>query len=166
MEWMRADWTKEKPPRLRVSMTPAIYSMMCGLSRDVQEVLSDPERSPEVIDRLFPPAYESPELEAEHRRLLGETMFERRRTTLEAYDFLLSGGDVHDRYTTLTITQAEANLVLQVINDYRLILATELDVQDNDWRANIEIDEGNENTFNRLSAASEIQEILVQALMR
>jgi Domain of unknown function (DUF2017) len=91
-----------------------LRSLPAQLRRLLAEAPEDPS-----LERLFPPAYDDAEDEAEYRRLMGDELLEGRRRALRVVEETLD----QDR---LTKEQAEAWLT--ALNDLRLVLGTRLDV--------------------------------------
>jgi hypothetical protein len=82
------------------------------------------EKDDPSLRRLFPPAYATdPEREAEYRRLMREDLVERRRATLDTMSRTLDAPD---------LSEEELADWLGALNDFRLILGTQLDVSEDD----------------------------------
>jgi Domain of unknown function (DUF2017) len=84
------------------------------------------ERDP-ALRRLFPSAYEDPELEREYRKLTRGELASGRERALEVLE-----STVDQR----SLSPDEADAWLRALNDARLVLGTELDVrEDLEWDA-------------------------------
>lgn len=143
------------------------FHFLQALPTRLREVLLDPESAPRVIDRLFPPAHEDAMEDAEHRRLLGRSLYHERLEALERYESSFQGAELDPLtdFHELTLGAAELDVWLHVLNDLRLLIATELDIRDNDW-----FEQGPRNSedairFQLLASLSAVQEILLAALM-
>jgi len=102
------------------------------LSKDERELLrSLPEQLKAVLQednpsvrRLFPPAYtDDPEREAEYQGLMREDLLDRRHA---AHEVMARTVDATD------LDGDELSAWLATLNDYRLVLGTQLDVSEDD----------------------------------
>ncbi|HEY7561777.1 MAG TPA: DUF2017 family protein [Gaiellaceae bacterium] len=102
----------------RVSLADAERELLRMLPAELRTLLgTDPDdRS---LRRLFPPAYEEDDAEAEYRRLMGAELLDGRREALR----ILEETAGNDR-----LTQEELDAWLAALNDLRLVLGTRLDV--------------------------------------
>jgi hypothetical protein len=82
------------------------------------------EKDDPSLRRLFPPAYAAdPEREAEYRRLMREDLVERRRAALDTMSRTVDASD---------LSEEELAEWLGALNDFRLVLGTQLDVTEDD----------------------------------
>ncbi|MCA9322903.1 MAG: DUF2017 family protein [Planctomycetes bacterium] len=162
----RARWTKDQPPRLAFVLPTPVAEICQALPDRLRELLIHPERSPQVIDRLFPRTHETEVDEREHRRLLGESLLERRRDQVEAYAELIAAAEPLrlQRGLRLLLPRASIDLFMRVTNDYRLLLATEMGIEDNEWQLDASLFQDRQREFVELVWLSGIQEILLEAL--
>ena len=107
------------------------------------------------LERLFPPAYDDAESEAEYRRLMGDELLDGRRRALRVIEETLD----EDRLTT---EQAESWLT--GLNDLRLVLGTRLDVTDETLLERIHPDDPDAFEVSLYAYLSWLQEQLVEAL--
>jgi hypothetical protein len=148
--------------RLFLQLETIEMKLLKSLRERLRELLLDPQRAPKVIDRLFPTSHLHDVIaEAEHRRLMGETMFERRLAALDDFDETLKRAD---RRRRLELTAPEADLWLHVLNDLRLVIGTELDIRDNDWRARQPSSRAEAQSYAFLVVITALQETMLQAL--
>jgi hypothetical protein len=106
------------------------------------------------LRRLFPPAYDDPELDAEYRELTGGQLAAGREQALE----LLESTVGEEK-----LSAKEADLWLRALNDVRLVLGTRLDVtEDLDWNR-VEPEDARAPELALYAYISWIQEQLVQA---
>ena len=78
-----------------------------------------------ALRRLFPPAYADPEREREYLELTRGQLVTGRERALEVLEATVDNA---------SLSTAEADAWLRALNDARLVLGTELDVQENlDW---------------------------------
>jgi hypothetical protein len=106
------------------------------------------------LRRLFPPAYDDPELDAEYRELTGGQLAAGREQALE----LLESTVGEEK-----LSAKEADLWLRALNDVRLVLGTRLDVtEDLDWNR-VDPEDARAPELALYAYISWIQEQLVQA---
>jgi hypothetical protein len=105
---------------------------LLNLSDDERELLrSLPDQLRQLLEqddpslrRLFPPAYENnPEHDAEYQRLMREDLVERRRASLDTMTRTVDAPE---------LTEEELTGWLGALNDFRLVLGTQLDVTEED----------------------------------
>jgi hypothetical protein len=148
--------------RLFLQLEVDEMKLLKSLRQRLRHLLLDPNRAPKVIDRLFPASHlKDAKAEAEHRRLVGETMFERRLEALDRFEETLKRADRHRR---LELSAAEADLWLHVLNDIRLVLGTELDIRDNDWRRHPPRSRAEAQSYAFLIKMTILQETMLEAL--
>lgn len=117
--------------RWRIRVPALEASILLGLPDRLEHLLTCPDQNRAIIDRLFPKSYEDAKQEVEHRRLLGESLFESRREMVDQVRRLLTGGTEPDGGLVLEMGPAEVDLWLRFVNDARLVLATELGIEQN-----------------------------------
>jgi Domain of unknown function (DUF2017) len=127
-----------------------LRSLPAQLRRLLAEAPEDPS-----LERLFPPAYDDAEDEAEYRRLMGDELLEGRRRALRVIEETLD----QDR---LTKEQAEAWLT--ALNDLRLVLGTRLDVTEEMLLERLRPDDPDAFEISLYAYLSWLQEQLVDAL--
>lgn len=154
-----------KTPLFRVRLSRMEASVVAGVPDRLVAAFADPERNRKVIGRLFPPAFDRSEAEQDaHRALLGSMLLDERRAAVAATRKLIASGESGLRGLTLRLTAQELETCLMVINDYRVLLATELDIRDNDWveRGPARIDD--HRSFLELVVLSGIEECFLEGL--
>ncbi|MBW3602546.1 MAG: DUF2017 domain-containing protein [Actinobacteria bacterium] len=104
--------------------------LLVDAARRLRPVLSGDEDLPRVRGRLFPPAYDDPEAEAEYRNLVGDSLVEERVAALDAFLATLEGGQTRLLAWHATLDAEQAAAWLSATNDLRLILAGRLGVAD------------------------------------
>ena len=152
LERRRIERTSKGDIRLRLPRDERalLRSLPGQLRRLLVEAPDDPS-----LERLFPPAYDDVESEAEYRRLMGDELLEGRRRALRVIEDTLD----HDRLTT---EQAESWLT--GLNDLRLVLGTRLDVSDDMLLERLRPDDPNAFEVSLYAYLSWLQEQLVEAL--
>jgi hypothetical protein len=152
-------------PRVLVSLHPAEQQMLVNLRQSVRHALTHPQESEKILARLFPITHrEDPDEEREHRRLLGESMLESRLEALDRFEATLHRATPKSGQFHVELSMAEVDLWLHVVNDMRLLLATELNIRDNNWLEQGVEDLADLMKFHFLAALSGMQEALLQAL--
>ena len=151
-ERRRIERTPRGEFRLRLPRDERVLlrSLPGQLRRLLVEAPDDPS-----LERLFPPAYDDAESEAEYRGLMGDELLEGRRRALRVIEETID----RDR---LTKEQAEAWLT--ALNDLRLVLGTRLDVTDDMLLERLRPDDPNALEISLYAYLSWLQEQLVEAL--
>jgi hypothetical protein len=152
LERRRIERTGKGDIRLRLPRDERalLRSLPAQLRRLLVEAPDDPS-----LERLFPPAYDDAEDEADYRRLVGDELLEGRRRALRVIEETLD----QDR---LTKEQAEAWLT--ALNDLRLVLGTRLDVTEDMLLERLRPDDPNAFEISLYAYLSWLQEQLVEAL--
>ena len=152
LERRRIERTRAGDIRLRLPRDERalLRSLPGQLRRLLVEAPDDPS-----LERLFPPAYDDAEDEAEYRRLMGDELLEGRRRALRVIEETLD----QDR---LTKEQAEAWLT--ALNDLRLVLGTRLDVSDDTLLERLRPDDPDAVELSVYAYLTWLQEQLVEAL--
>jgi Domain of unknown function (DUF2017) len=139
---------------IRLRLPEGERALLRTLRAELQSLLDDNPSDPD-LRRLFPPAHDDPEREAEYRGLVGAQLLAGRARALETLERTVDRG---------SLSADEADAWLRALNDARLVLGTRLDVtQDMDWD---ELDPSDPQTRDLAVYAylSWLQEQLVEAL--
>ncbi len=158
MNIRRLESSEDQEALLEVTLQAAESRFLRKVPKKLKELFTAPDRSPAVIARLFPPTYDDDAAEEEHRRLLGETLIERRKEGLACYAAILDRG----KDGSFVASIAEINLLLQVLNDYRLMLGVEMNLQDNDWSSDARLFFRHPRKFAEMAFASALQEEMIR----
>ena len=129
-------------------------ALLRGLPAQLRSLLDESPDDPS-LERLFPPAYDDAEDEAEYRRLMGNELLDGRRRALR----LLEETAEEDR---LTAEQAESWLT--ALNDLRLVLGTRLGVSEDLLLERLSPGDPNAPELAVYAYLSWLQEQLVEAL--
>ena len=105
-------------------------TLLASLPQQLETLLRDPEGNRRIVERLFPATYDDPADEREHRRLLGATLWEERRERTRYVARGLEGARTAGADTIVRLSGPEADLWLRFVNDVRLVLATDLGIED------------------------------------
>jgi hypothetical protein len=108
---------------IRLRLPEDEQTLLRGIAASTRALLADGEDP--ALRRLFPPAYDDPELEQEYRELTGGQLAAGRERALQHLEATV------DREV---LSAEDADLWLRALNDVRLVLGTRLDVtEDLDW---------------------------------
>lgn len=121
---------------LRARLASRERQLLASLPDQLRPVLTGEEDPAGVRERLFPPAYDDPEEEAEYRELVGDDLLEERLDKLDAFARTLDAGEEGDDVWTLDLSEEDAEAWLSALNDARLALASIVGIQhESDWEA-------------------------------
>lgn len=137
----------------RLRLSEAERALLRMLHGELGILLDDPD-DPD-LRRLYPPAHQDPEREAEYRGLVGDQLEHGRARALETVERALDGE---------TLTAEEADAWLRVLNDLRLILGTRLDVTEETMLGELDPADPNAQQYAVYAYLSWLQEQLVAAL--
>lgn len=88
--------------------------------------------------RLFPPAYDDPELDREFRELVGDDLVDQRRTAVDTALATLEGGRTKSRQWSVDLDPEQVQSWLSVLHDLRLVLAQIVGITtEADWQRSI-----------------------------
>jgi Domain of unknown function (DUF2017) len=124
------------------------------LPDQLRSLLDDAPDDPS-LERLFPPAYDDADSEAEYRRLVRDELLDGRRRALATLEETLD----RDR---LSAEQAQAWLT--ALNDLRLVLGTRLDVREDELLERVDPTDARAPALGLYAYLSWLQEQLVEAL--
>lgn len=115
---------------LRVRLGWRERELLVDVARRLRPVLTGDEDPPHIRERLFPPAYDDPEAEAEYRAMVGDSLVDERVAALDAFLATLEGGETRLLAWTIALDAGQAAAWLSATNDLRLMLAGTLGVTD------------------------------------
>ena len=127
---------RKKDGTVTVRLGAAEAELLLALPARLRAILKREDVTDRVIQRLFPPAYRDAKKESEYRGLLGRELLERKLESVDAFEKTLGNRTTQKGRVHLTIRPEEYDLWLGFINDMRLVLGTELDIQDDNWSNN------------------------------
>lgn len=117
---------------VRVRLSGREREILRSLPARLRPVLADEEDPQGVRSRLFPPAYDDPEEEAEYRELVGEGLVEERVAAVDVFARTLEGGRTGRLAWTVDLSADDAAAWLSAVNDVRLLLAAVVGVTSED----------------------------------
>lgn len=141
---------------VRLRLSPEERALLVGLTADLRELLEATPDDPS-LRRLFPPAYDDDADQRAYRELTGDSLLDGRRDALE----LLA--QTADREQ---LSAEEADAWLRALNDLRLVLGTRLDVQEDTFASEPDLNEPRGHALAVYGYLSWLQEQLVEALSR
>lgn len=118
-------------PRWMLHLLPIETTIIEGLPEQVEALLTDPASNRRVIDRLFPPSPDALDDEEVDRAMLGSCLLDSRKDLLAGFKSLVAGADRDQEGMHLELEAGGMDLVLRFANDVRMILATDLGVEQN-----------------------------------
>jgi hypothetical protein len=137
----------------RLRLSDAERALLRMLHAELETLLEDPD-DPD-LQRLFPPASDDPERDAEYQGLVRGQLVDGRTRALETLERTLSADK---------LTAEEADAWLRVLNDLRLILGTRLDVTEETMLEDLDPNDPNAQQLAVYGYLSWLQEQLVAAL--
>jgi hypothetical protein len=155
---------RDDQPAIEVILTRDAFEDLGSLPDRLREILLHPERPSAVIDRLFPKAHDTPKDQIDHRRLIGLSLYEERLENMRRFEAALGRDRRFGPFLVIRLDIPEAHLWLHVINDFRLLLATELGIQDNEWHETPPADDDELESFTLLELLSGLQVALIDVL--
>jgi len=151
MSWLRRiERTRGGDFRLR--LTRRERALLRGLAADLRAQL-EVEADDPSLRRLFPPAYEDAEAQAEYRRLTGDDLLADRRDALRLLE------EERDR-----LDEAQLYAWLRGLNDLRLVLGTRLDVTEDTFEGRLDVSRPGARDLAVYAYLSWLQEQAVEAL--
>ena len=124
---------REPDGAIRLSLLSAEAAILRALPEQLRQVFTRRDSRDRVIARLFPPTYKDPKQEGEYRRLLGDDLLRRRLAGIAAFEKAIGPAKEDANGLELAIAPADLDVWLCFINDFRLVLGTLLDIQDDSW---------------------------------
>lgn len=113
----------------QVNLSTDERNLLRDLPRQMKDLLSQTDDP--ALRRLFPPAYvDDPEGEAEYRRLMGDDLLRGRQAALDTMAASIDAAELNEEQVTAWLSS---------LNDLRLVLGTQLDVQEDDEPRNTPI---------------------------
>jgi hypothetical protein len=118
---LRRPFKRSRSGRYQLHLSKDERELLRSLPVQLTAVLAQDDVS---LRRLFPPAYaDDPEREAEYQGLMREELLSRRQAAHETMARTIDANDLDGE---------ELNAWLATLNDFRLVLGTQLDVSEDD----------------------------------
>jgi Domain of unknown function (DUF2017) len=148
----RIERTRDGTFRLRLPSEER--DLLRTLPAQLRSLLDEAPEDPS-LERLFPPAYDDAESEAEYRQLMRDELLDGRRRALEVVEETVE----HDR-----LSPEQAQAWLTALNDLRLVLGTRLGVRDDELFERLDPNDPRAPALGLYAYLSWLQEQLVEAL--
>jgi len=140
--------------RFEVRLSAQERSLLRGLPAALNDLIAAQPGDPS-LRRLFPPAYEDAELEAEYQGLVGDELLGGRQASLHAL------AETADRDH---VSEEELHLWLGALNDLRLVLGTRLDVTEETYEEGIDENDPAADDLALYAYLTWLQDGILQAL--
>jgi hypothetical protein len=124
---------RQKNGALSIRLPHAEGLVLCTLPDRLRDLLASEPFTQRVVDRLFPRTYEDPAEEAEYRKLLGDDLRRRKLQALEVFERSLINWKLRPSGVELKLGVDEIDPWIGFVNDIRILLGIELDIEDNEW---------------------------------
>jgi Domain of unknown function (DUF2017) len=141
---------------VRLQLTQEERALLVGLTAELRALLEGTQDDPS-LRRLFPPAYDDEADERAYKELTGDSLLDGRR---EALELLAQTADREQ------LSADEADAWLRALNDVRLVLGTRLDVQEDTFASEPDLNDPRGHALAVYGYLSWLQEQLVAALSR
>jgi len=141
---------------IRLHLSRDERALLVGLAGELRALLEVEPDDPS-LRRLFPSAYEDEADERAYRELTGDSLLDGRR---EALDVLERTADRKQ------LGPEEADAWLRALNDLRLVLGTRLDVEEDTFASEPDLNDPRGQALAVYGYLSWLQEQLVEALSR
>jgi len=141
---------------VRLQLSQEERALLVGLTAELRALLEGTQDDPS-LRRLFPPAYDDEADELAYRELTSDSLLDGRR---EALELLAQTADREQ------LSADEADAWLRALNDLRLVLGTRLDVQEDTFASEPDLNDPRGHALAVYGYLSWLQEQLVAALSR
>lgn len=124
---------RKRNGKLLVIVPASEAGALLELPRRLRELLEDPDFSRRAVVRLFPRAHDDPGRDAEYRELLGDDLRMRKLEGVAAFEGTIERCRVRNDKLEIEVVEEVFDLWLGTINDMRLVLGADLEIEDEDW---------------------------------
>jgi hypothetical protein len=140
--------------RFEVRLSAQERSLLRGLPAALDDLIATQPSDPS-LRRLFPPAYEDAELEAEYQGLVGDELLDGHRASLHAL------AETVDRDQ---VSEEALQMWLGALNDLRLVLGTRLGVTEETYEEGIDESDPEADDLALYAYLTWLQDGILQAL--
>ncbi len=155
---------RRKDGSLAVRLPHAEGIVLMTLPFRLKRLLEDEKFNKRVIDRLFPRTYEDEDEELEYRKLMGEDLLSRKKGAIEFFEKTFARRKTHPWGIEIDLKPEEVDPWISLLNDMRLYLGTELDITDNDWSADNDLQSCDEENVVLLHFLTYLQQAVLDSL--
>lgn len=99
----------------------------------LRDLLGRKDATDRVTRRLFPAAYSDPDKDREYRRLLGDDLRQRKLAGVDTFERTMTQIRLRGRRVEVLVRPEDFDLWVGFVNDMRILIATELEIEDDDW---------------------------------
>jgi len=140
---------------------PAILQVLWSVPGALKKIIRDPSSNSRAAKRLFPDAYTDPDAQAEHERLLGDDLKNSQLSKVSAFEKVLedSGQDSDE----IHIPANKLDGFLAVLTDLRLVLAVDLEIEDDDWEQQLTDENLEDPRIHLLNLLAAMQQLLLES---
>jgi hypothetical protein len=124
---------RRKDGTLSVTLSLMEGLLLRSLPERLRALLAKKDFKHRMVERLFPAAYRDKARQAEYERLVGDDLRRRKLAAVDAFERTLDEWKARGKTVRVTVLPQEFDLWLGFVNDMRLLIATSLDIQQNDW---------------------------------
>ena len=158
-------FTRRRKGEVVVLLTETEVMILRSVVEQMDVILVAPEEIPHAR-RLFPPAYEDDdEAQAEFARLTTADLAEGKRRALASVKATLERGSMKKEAWRVTLSPEEAEDWLAVLNDARLTLGTRLEVTEQTYDKEIDLDDPDAAALEIFRYLGYVEDWLVETLM-
>jgi hypothetical protein len=119
-------------------MSPPLFHYLGLLPNRLREALDSPDYASRAMRRMFPPGYADPEKEQEYRDLVQGDLLQQRLLKIAAFEEIFHQGEVDKAEGRLVIRGEQFDGCLSFLNDLRVLLGEELEIENEDWEREFE----------------------------
>jgi hypothetical protein len=149
--------------RVQMRLPHAEKAMLASVIPQLRVVVEGDADVEHLRARLFPSAYDDPELEREFRQLVGDDLLNQRLVAVDTTLATLDHGQSRARQWVVDLDEEEAQCWLSVLHDLRLVLAELVGITtEADWDREVD---GSRPTDLVLWHVGALQEELLGVLM-
>jgi Domain of unknown function (DUF2017) len=125
--------------RVRLRLTHAEKALLASVIPQLRTVVEGNADTEHLRARLFPPAYEDPELEREFRQLVGDDLVGERLDAVDITLATLEDGHTRTLQWLVDLDEEQVQAWLSVLHDLRLVLAQIVGITtEADWERNLD----------------------------
>ncbi|MCA8960924.1 MAG: DUF2017 family protein [Planctomycetes bacterium] len=146
-----------------LEMSPPLFQFLHLLPDRLREVLDSPDFTSRALQRLFPPAYSDPDRETEYRQLIAGDLLAQRMAKIEAFEQILARGEIAELGARIVVPASQFDATLSFLNDLRVVLAEELEIEDEDWEARLQPNDPRADQILMLHLLGSLEQGLLEA---
>ena len=162
---MGGPFARRRDGALDVTLSEPESGLLRAVGEQMGQVLEAPEELP-YTTRLFPPAYlDDAEAQKEYARLMTDDIADAKRRALGSFRSSLERGTLKRGAWHVRLSDDETQDWLAVLNDARLTLGTRLEVTEESYERELDLDDPESAAHEVFRYLGYLEEHLVEALM-